>query len=100
TIGAGPAGLTAGVYLARYRRRVLVLHDGASRAARIPRTYNVPGFPGGIAGAELLQRMEEQAILYGAVLRQDRVEKLQHVEDGFHASTANAEISARAVILA
>jgi thioredoxin reductase (NADPH) len=43
-IGAGPAGLMAAVYLARYRRSTLVLHDGRSRAACIPLTHNAPGW--------------------------------------------------------
>ena len=49
-IGAGPAGLTAATYLARFRREALVLHSGASRASWIPISHNVPGFPEGIAG--------------------------------------------------
>jgi thioredoxin reductase (NADPH) len=99
-VGAGPAGLTAAVYLARYRRRVLVLHDGESRAARIPLSYNVPGFPGGVAGAELLERMREQAELYGAVLREEHVQELKRAEGGFAAASGEGRYRARAVILA
>ena len=43
-IGAGPAGLTAATYLARYRRRFAVLHGGDSRAALIPTSRNLAGF--------------------------------------------------------
>lgn len=68
-VGAGPAGLTAALYAARYRRSVLVLHDGRSRASWIlPATHNVPGFPDGVAGPELLARMTEHATEYGATL--------------------------------
>ncbi|MGN6524801.1 MAG: FAD-dependent oxidoreductase, partial [Burkholderiaceae bacterium] len=44
-IGAGPAGLTAATYLARFRRRIAVLDGGASRASYIPCSHNYPGFP-------------------------------------------------------
>ncbi|MGK2915436.1 MAG: NAD(P)-binding protein [Porticoccaceae bacterium] len=50
-VGAGPAGLTAAIYLARYRRRILVVDAGQSRAALIPITHNYPGFPHGVSGA-------------------------------------------------
>lgn len=100
-VGAGPAGLTAAVYLARYRRRVLVVHDEASRAAHIPLTRNVPGFPGGVAGPELLQRMCEQAQLYGAELHRDRIHALRQDEDGsFEALGDDGGYRARSVILA
>jgi thioredoxin reductase (NADPH) len=65
-IGAGPGGLTAAIYLARYRRDFLVVDAGASRAAWIPTTHNHAGFPDGIEGPELLARMREQAESYGA----------------------------------
>ena len=65
-IGGGPAGLLAAVYLARFRRRVIVIDGGKSRAALIPRTQNAPGFPDGVEGEELLQRLRVQAVSYGA----------------------------------
>lgn len=99
-VGAGPAGLTAAVYLARYRRRVLVVHDETSRAARIPRSRNVPGFPGGVAGPELLQRMREQAQLYGADIHRDCIRALQHQDGSFRALGDGGTYRARSVILA
>jgi threonine dehydrogenase-like Zn-dependent dehydrogenase len=53
-IGGGPAGLTAAIYLARYRRDVLVIDAGQSRARLIPETHNYPGFAEGVAGSDLL----------------------------------------------
>jgi thioredoxin reductase (NADPH) len=49
-IGAGPAGLTAAIYLARFRRDFLVLDGGPSRAELIPKTHNFPGWPDGVSG--------------------------------------------------
>lgn len=99
-VGAGPAGLTAAVYLARYRRDVLVVHDGASRAARIPLTHNAPAFPGGISGEELLGRMQAQAELYGASVRLDRITVLRRAGGAFAAQGEAGAYTARAVILA
>src|SRR6185436_898924 len=59
-VGAGPAGLSAALYAARFCRSTLVLHDGSARAARIPRTRNVPGFESGITGPSLIARMSRQ----------------------------------------
>jgi thioredoxin reductase (NADPH) len=81
-VGGGAAGLTAAVYFGRYRRRVLVVDDGASRLNWIPRTRNVPGFPDGIEGPELLRRMREHASRYDVPLAQTRVQRLERAADG------------------
>ena len=75
-IGAGPAGLTAAIYLTRFHLRALVVDGGNSRAATIPRTHNHAGFPGGISGIDLLDRMKEQARSYGAVFDQGTVRRI------------------------
>lgn len=59
-IGGGPGGMTAAIYLARMHRRALLVDAGGSRASLIPRSYNHPGFPGGIKGSDLIARMREQ----------------------------------------
>ena len=64
-IGAGPAGLTAATYLARFRRRTLVIDAGQPRACWIPLSHNTPGFPAGVSGPDILTRMREQAEEYG-----------------------------------
>jgi thioredoxin reductase (NADPH) len=100
-IGGGAAGLTAAVYLGRYRRRALVIDDGGSRIARIPRTRNVLGFPDGIEGPELLERMRVHAARYGAQLEIGRVERLERARDGgFEAWAGSHHVRSRMALLA
>ena len=82
-VGAGPAGLTAATYLGRFRRKVLLLDGGPSRAKWIPESHNTPGFPKGIGGEALLSRMGEQADLYGADRLTARAVSLERALDGF-----------------
>src|SRR3954463_12990988 len=99
-VGGGPAGLTAAIYLARYRRKTRLIDSGESRAALIPESHNYPGFRG-IGGPDLLRRLRDQAGLYGGVLERARVSALDRGEDGaFIARTGDSEIQARFVLLA
>jgi thioredoxin reductase (NADPH) len=99
-VGAGPAGLTAAIYLARFRRSFVVFDSGASRAAWIPITRNHPGFPGGIAGEDLLARMREQARDYDADIRAGTVTALRREGEVFVLETSIGPVAARNVILA
>lgn len=63
-IGGGPAGLTAAIYLARFRRSVLVINKGHSRMTNAPRIKNLIGYAEGISGNALLRRLKRQARLY------------------------------------
>ena len=101
-IGGGPAGLTAAIYLARFHLDILVVDGGKSRASWIPCTRNHAGFPDGIAGTELLQRMRDQACKYGAKIETEFVTKLEHDERSGHftATWGSGEAKARAVLLA
>jgi thioredoxin reductase (NADPH) len=99
-VGAGPAGLTAAIYLARFRRDFRVIESGESRAAWIPRTRNHPGFPDGVRGRTLLARMRKQAEAYGADIRQGRVAALRRSGDGFELKIGDRLLRTRTVILA
>jgi len=70
-VGAGPAGLTAGIYAARIGLKTLILEGNlpGGRAIDAPMVENFPGFPDGIAGAELMQKMADQAKKFGAELK-------------------------------
>lgn len=99
-IGAGPAGLTAAIYLARYHLKIRMFDSGSSRAAMIPCTHNHAGYPEGISGKALLARMHEQARRYGAHCIPQRVTGL-HPEDGhFRVTTEQGDHLTRTVLLA
>jgi thioredoxin reductase (NADPH) len=100
-VGAGPAGLTAAIYLARYQRRFALYEKGDSRAELIPWSHNYPGFPDGIAGPELLARLRAQAERYGAVLTRGEVTAIELGPSGGFVLQVNArQVRARTVILA
>lgn len=99
-VGAGPAGLTAAIYLARFRRRFRVIESGESRAGWIPRSHNHPGFPEGVRGPVLLARMRRQAERYGAEIVRGRVESLKAGRGGFRLAVDGETLQASTVILA
>ena len=99
-VGAGPAGLTAAIYLARYRRRLALLDGGQSRAELIPVSHNFPGFPKGVSGAELLVRLRSQASEMGVEPVKARVQSLRREGDDFVAEFDQGELRARKLILA
>ncbi len=99
-IGAGPAGLTAAIYLARYHLSIRLFDSGTSRAAWIPCTHNHAGYPDGIEGKELLARMREQARKYGAIREEKQVDHLAKAGDHFIVGTDTGTYAARSVLLA
>lgn len=100
-IGGGPAGLTAAIYLSRYHLRIMVVDGGKSRAAWIPTSHNHAGFPDGINGEELLERMRQQAQRYGTRIEQGQVTRLEKREDGlFEAEWGCGKVAARSILLA
>ena len=99
-IGAGPAGLTAAIYLARFRRRIALIDSGGSRAASIPVARDYPGFPHGISGAELLANLRLQAARYGADVTIGKVDELQRADGGFTALGGSGAVTAHRVLLA
>jgi thioredoxin reductase (NADPH) len=99
-VGAGPAGLTAAIYLRRFHRRVRVVDAGESRARKIPLSRNYPGFPDGIGGTEILDRLRRQLVNVGGAVTEGTVSSLQRCDDGFVGEMAGARIVARTVLLA
>ena len=100
-VGGGGGGRTPAVYMGRYKRRAVILDDGGSRLQRIPRTRNVPGFPDGIEGPELLERLRVHAAKYHVPAVGTRVRGLQGLDAGsFAAESAEGRWRARFVLLA
>jgi len=99
-IGAGPAGLTAALYLARFRRRIQVVDSGASRALLIPTSHNQPAFPDGISGAELLARLREHVRRYDVEIARAEVEYLERDGKDYRAGWSGRTVSARTVLMA
>lgn len=99
-IGGGPAGLTAAIYLSRFHLTVTVIDDGRSRALSIPVTHNHSGFPEGISGANLVERMRIQARKFGAEIRGGTVEAASVHGGHFLARGDDFELLGRTLLFA
>ena len=99
-VGGGPAGLTAAIYLTRFHLSIKLVDAGSSRASWIPCTHNHAGYPDGISGKELIERMKAQAQKYGAAIVAGRVTRLDRIDEGFKAEWGEGSVVARKVLLA
>jgi len=99
-IGAGPAGITAGIYATRYQLKTLIvgklLGGVASEAFKVE---NYPGFKA-ISGTSLMNKFSEQLKYLGAHLQQKDIEKIEKMKQGFKVLTGDKEYEAPAIIIA
>ena len=100
-VGGGPAGLTAAIYAARAGKTVAVLEreTPGGQIVSAPLVENYPGILS-ISGAELAQKMTEQAKSLGAELLSAEATGLSKTQNGFLVSCADGALEARTVILA
>jgi len=101
-IGGGPAGLTAALYAARSELQPLVF-TGMSLYGQVSQTdliENYPGFPEGIAGMELGERFEKQAVRFGARVLPEPVESVNLLQSPFLVKTYTKTYEAETLILA
>ena len=103
-VGGGPTGLTAAIYAARENQRVLIIEKSApgGQAGVTERLDNYPGFPDGVAGHELADRMRRQAERYGVeILQAVAVTGLTSSDAWVSVTTSTGVVyEARAVLLA
>ena len=105
-VGAGPAGLAAGLYTARDRYKTLLLERNGLPGGQILLTEHVENYPGyvKIGGFELIEQMKQQVLRFGAELAVNKsVDAIVRQGDGTLVVTVNrgkASYQARAVILA
>ena len=92
--------MAAAIYLARFRRTVTLVDSGSSRARLIPQSQNLPGFPDGISGTDLLDRLFRQAARFGVTAVAGTVDGLELNNDVFTASGRGVSLRARCVLLA
>lgn len=98
-IGAGPGGLVAALYLSRFKRKVLIVDAGHSRAQWIPRIRNLIGYGPGLDGLTLLKRLKKQVTRY----KNDWIRGEAEVRakgSGFEVRVNGQKITAQTVILA
>ncbi|OFW18286.1 MAG: thioredoxin-disulfide reductase, partial [Acidobacteria bacterium RIFCSPLOWO2_02_FULL_59_13] len=101
-IGSGCAGLTAAIYAARANLKPLVL-EGVEAGGQLTLTTlveNFPGFPEGVQGPELIQRMKDQAARFGADYRSGDVTAADLAKRPFSLTVDGENIQARALIIA
>ncbi|NCA96032.1 MAG: FAD-binding protein, partial [Methanomicrobia archaeon] len=100
-IGAGPAGLTAAIYLKRAMLDVVII-DKYAPGGKVNNTAHIENYPGYelINGPELATKMYEQALSLGAEVSYGNVQKVDKVGDSLIVTTDEETIEATYVIVA
>ena len=97
-IGGGPAGLSAGIYCARYNLKTLLIYESIGGA--MATAHNIGNYPGfeNISGVELSEKMKIQAEKLGVCFVSDIVKKLEKTKLGFNVSCLDKIFEAKKLI--
>ena len=100
-IGGGPAGYTAAIYAARGNLKPLVLAGYAAGGQLMTTTdvENFPGFPEGILGPDLMEKMQKQAERFGAEILFKDVTSVDLSKKPFSVTYEGITIAAKSIIL-
>lgn len=92
-IGAGPAGLTAGMYAGRQNSKTLIIDKSMAGGLglEVPMMQNYPGFDL-ISGLELIGKMKAQSEKYCEILENTVIDSIEKTDDGFHLKTRNSPL--------
>ena len=100
-LGTGCAGLTSAIYTARANLRPLVI-EGSQPGGQLTTTSeveNFPGFPEGIDGFELMDRLRKQATRFGARFQHDRIERVDFTGSSHKLFSSAHTYEARTIII-
>ena len=99
-IGAGPAGLTAAIYLKRANKSVLVLEKETfgGQITHSPKVENYPGFMS-VSGVEFADKLVEQAMAQGADIDLDEAKGITKSGDIFTVKGGRSDYTAKSVII-
>jgi thioredoxin reductase (NADPH) len=100
-VGAGPAGLTAGIYASRSGHRVLVIEKSfaGGQMALTSEVENYPGFSEPVGGMLLAQSMEQQATRFGCEMLNAEATGIAVTSGGFEVKTTAGPVAAETVIV-
>lgn len=99
-IGAGPAGISAGLYTKRANKKTLIIYNNESSLEKATKIENYYGFENGISGEELYKKGIEQAKNLGINVKKEEVIKIDKIKDIFKVKTVNENYTAKNVVLA